>query len=268
MAITAGRRRDEQAVLLERHGLEVELYPLLETGAADAAELREQTRRMTGCPPDFLVANTGYGVHSWLAMAEAEGLLEPLVASLGRSTTVVARGAKALGELRKRGLQATFRAPGETLAEVVDHLVGAGVAGRCVVVQLHGEDAPAELSRLAEAGAQVVPMPVYHVVASAGGSAQALATALAAGAFDAVTFTAAPQVDALMAAAGRAGCTAEVLDRFNRAGVVAACIGEVCAATARRLGIAQPVVPEHPRLGSLATAVASRLADPQRLQGL
>jgi uroporphyrinogen-III synthase len=263
VAVTAGRRRDEQAVLLERHGLEVELYPLLETGEAGTAELRELTRHMAASPPDFLVANTGYGMRSWFALAEAEGLLEPLVSSLRRSTIVVARGAKALGELRRRGLQSTFRAPGETLGEVVDHLLEAGIAGRCVVVQLHGEGSSAELSRLAEAGARVVAVPVYHVAPAAGGAAQALAEALSAGALDAVTFTAAPQVDALMAAARRAGCAAAVLERFNTAGVVAACIGEVCAARARRLGIAQPVVPEHPRLGSLAATVASRLLAPR-----
>jgi uroporphyrinogen-III synthase len=51
-----------------------------------------------------------------------------------------------------------------------------------------------------------------------------------------------------------------VLDAFNVGGVVAACIGPVCAQGARLAGISAPLVPEHSRLGSLASTLGSYLA--------
>lgn len=75
-----------------------------------------------------------------------------------------------------------------------------------------------------------------------------------------MTFTAAPQIQALAGAAAAQGRTAPLLDAFNRGGVVAACIGPVCAEAALAAGIQQPLVPEHPRLGSLTNALAGYLS--------
>jgi uroporphyrinogen-III synthase len=77
---------------------------------------------------------------------------------------------------------------------------------------------------------------------------------------DAVTFTAAPQIGALAGAAGAQGLTAPLLEAFNNGDVVVACIGPVCADAARAAGIKRPLVPEHPRLGSLANALGGYLA--------
>ncbi len=69
----------------------------------------------------------------------------------------------------------------------------------------------------------------------------ALVDALQDGAADAVTFTAAPQVQALAAAAGDQGVLGPVLDGFNNGGVIAACIGPVCAGAAVSEGISEPI---------------------------
>ena len=61
-------------------------------------------------------------------------------------------------------------------------------------------------------------------------------------------------------AAAAHGLTAPLLDAFNSGSVVAACIGPVCAEGARAAGIEKPLVPEHPRLGSLTNALAGYLA--------
>jgi uroporphyrinogen-III synthase len=76
----------------------------------------------------------------------------------------------------------------------------------------------------------------------------------------AVSFTAAPQVEVLAQAAAAHDLTAPLLDAFNSGNVVAACIGPVCAEGARAAGIEKPLVPEHPRLGSLTNALAGYLA--------
>jgi len=211
-------------------------------------------------PPDHFVANTGYGMRTWLGLAADWGMRDELVAALRSKTAIAARGAKALGELRRAGLDAWYKAPGETLEEVVTRLAGEDLAGKSVVVQLHGEPPGSTVAELERAGARVSYLPVYKMGGGGAGPAGALIEKLLDDAVDAVTFTAAPQVHALAKVAAARGVLGEMLDGFNKGGVVAACIGPVCAAAARLQGISGPLVPEHPRLGSLASAVGAELS--------
>ncbi len=132
--------------------------------------------------------------------------------------------------------------------------------GKSVLVQLHGEPPGATLAPLEEAGAEVGYLPVYRMGGGGHQALDGLVHALLDGAVDTVTFTAAPQVVALTEAARARALLGPVMDGFNKGGVVAACIGQVCAGAARAEGISAPLVPEHSRLGSLATAVAAQLA--------
>jgi len=258
-AITADRRRDEQAVLLERTGIEVLMFPLLQTEPEDQSALRILTAEIAGHPPRYLLANTGYGMRTWFGLASQWGLQDQLVGALRARTTIAARGAKALGELRKVGLDAWYKAPGETLDEVVGRLVQEDLAGASIVFQLHGEQSEGAVERLSRAGATVTRVPVYRMGRAGLAAGQALAQAVVEGAADAVTFTAAPQVQAMLRSAEAQGLAPQLLDAFNTGGVTALCIGEVCAAAAMTEGIAAPLVPEHPRLGSMATVLESHL---------
>jgi uroporphyrinogen-III synthase len=267
VAVTADRRRDEQTVLLERLGAEVLIFPLLRTEPADVDALRALTESVVAAPPDYFVANTGYGMRTWLQLAGEWGLQGALVGALSSRSTIVVRGAKALGEIRKVGLDAVYRAPGETLEEVVGRLSEEDLAGASIVVQLHGEAAGPVLARLEQAGAKVSYLPVYSMGGGDSNAAGALIDALLERRVDAVTFTAAPQVHVLAGVADAQGRLGAVLDAFNVDGVVAACIGPVCAQGARLAGVTQPLVPEHPRLGSLTSALASYLAGRGRIGG-
>jgi uroporphyrinogen-III synthase len=260
VAVTADRRRDEQAVLLERLGLEVLMFPLLRTEAEDTAGLQALTERMCREPPDYFVANTGYGMRTWLQLGAQWGLQDALVQALSTSSTIAARGAKALGELRKVGLDAWYKAPGETLEEVVARLSERDLKDASVVVQLHGEPPGDLLTALERAGARVTYLPVYRMTGNGLQAADNLISTVLRHGADAVTFTAAPQIQALAGAAAARDLTAPLLDAFNDGAVVAACIGPVCADAARSAGICQLLVPEHPRLGALATALGAYLS--------
>src|SRR5690606_38483961 len=98
VAITADRRRDELAALLERRGARVIIAPI-----ADDLRLRECTEELVRRPPTIAVASTGIGVRGWMEAAEGWGLADGLGAAL-RGTYLVARGAKARGALRAAGL--------------------------------------------------------------------------------------------------------------------------------------------------------------------
>jgi uroporphyrinogen-III synthase len=66
------------------------------------------------------------------------------------------------------------------------------------------------------------------------------------------------------ALATAAGLEAPLRDAFNRTGVVAACVGPVCARGAHEVGIAAPLVPEVGRLGLMVRALSERLACDRR----
>jgi uroporphyrinogen-III synthase len=260
VAVTADRRRHEQAVLLERLGVEVVMFPLLRTEPEDDDALRSLTKSLGERPPAYLVANTGYGMRTWLALAAHWGLQDALVHGLGREAHIAARGAKALGELRKVGLDAWYKAPGETLDEVVGRLLDEDLHGATVAVQLHGEAPGPVLERLATAAAELVYVPVYRMADSGRQAAEDLVGTIVRRQAHAVTFTAAPQVQVMAGAAQALGLSGALLDAFNSGEVVAACIGPVCAEAARAAGIREPLVPEHARLGSLASSLGTFLA--------
>ena len=85
VAITADRRRDELATLLELDGARVVLAPALRiVPLADDARLRSATRSLLVRPPDIVVANTGVGMRGWLDAADGWGLGDALRARLAR----------------------------------------------------------------------------------------------------------------------------------------------------------------------------------------
>jgi uroporphyrinogen-III synthase len=262
---TADRRGEEQAVLLRRLGVDVVAGPAMQTVAVpDGGEtLRAQVEELVAAPPDYLVANTGVGVRNLFAMA-AEWELDAALRQALVDVKVVARGPKAAGALRLAGVDVWWRAPGEQLAQVLDHLLAHGVGGERIVFQLHGDDRQGFVAALRQAGADVDALEVYRWSLPADlSAARALVDACCAGRIDAVTFTAAPAVRNLLDVAdsdGRAGALIEVLNRE----MVVGCVGPVCAAAALEEGLVAPVVPEHWRLGSLVKTVGAALGARRR----
>ncbi|MGH3749927.1 MAG: uroporphyrinogen-III synthase, partial [Micromonosporaceae bacterium] len=130
-----------------------------------------------------------------------------------------------------------------------------GVAGLRVAVQLHGDPDPELVSGLRAAGADVVAVPVYRWAPPADiEPVKRLVEQVTARQVDAITFTSAPAVDSLLRLDPEGG----VLDALA-SDVLAACVGPVCAAPLRRLGI-PTVQPTRGRLGALARTVTDELS--------
>ena len=262
VGVTADRRAEDQAVMFGRLGAEVLLGPTLSTHKLpDPDSLRARTEALAAEPPDYVIANTGIGMRTWMAAAADWGLQDKLQSALA-ATRLVARGPKAAGALSSAGLRAWWRSPTEQLSDLLDHLEGEGVAGRTVAFQLHGDDGREVVDRLEAAGATVTTLPVYvWGPPTDPGPATALIRRCCDGEVDAVTFTAGPQVQALMDLARAAGLDGALLEALTGGRMVVGCIGPVCAAVAAEAGIAPVVVPEHWRLGALVKAVAAALTD-------
>jgi uroporphyrinogen-III synthase len=264
IGVTADRRGDDQAVLFGRMGAEVLVGPTMATvKVPDPELLRLRTEELIAEPPDFVIANTGIGIRTWLAAAGDWGLEKGLVAALGR-TRVAARGPKAAGALSSAGVPAWWRSPDEQLDGVIRHLAGEGLTGKRVAFQLHGDDGSEHVRRMEAAGARVSTIPVYlWRIPDDRAPALELIRRTVGGEVDAVTFTAGPQVHSMLEMARTEGQEQALLDALNRDSVVVGCIGPVCAAAAAAAGVEQAVVPDNWRLGSLVKLVAEALTAPR-----
>jgi uroporphyrinogen-III synthase len=256
VAVTADRRRDELAGLLERRGARVVLAPALRiVPLADDTELRIATLACVAKPLDTVIINTGSGLRGWLEAAEGWGQAAPLRARFGASY-LVARGPKARAAVRAAGLVETWSPEVDSDDEVLDHLLDIGMAGKRVALQLYGEPQPEFSATLREAGADVVEVPVYRWAPPLDPAPlRRLVDLTATRLVDAVTFTSAPAVGSLLRAAGPDA--AAVLDAL-RTDVVAGCIGPMAAAPLRRRGV--PVIePPRARLGALVRCLVDEL---------
>jgi uroporphyrinogen-III synthase len=260
VAVTAARRRDELAALLERRGASVVLAPAIAlVPLADDTELRQATEACIAERLDVVVATTGIGFRGWIEAAEGWGLAETLMEHLGRAE-LLARGPKARGAVRASGLVEAWSPASESSSEVLEHLLGRDLAGVRVAVQLHGEPLPDMVDALRTAGAAVIEVPVYRWVPPDDlEPLRRLVTLIAANQVDAVAFTSAPAAASLLEQAKDLGLLDAVVTAFQR-NVTAACVGPVTAAPLRRVRIGC-VIPVRFRLGALAREIVTALSD-------
>jgi uroporphyrinogen-III synthase len=150
--------------------------------------------------------------------------------------------------------------PSELLDDVIARLHDERLAGRTIAFQHYGERNGPAVDALVERGAEVIEVPIYRWQRPDDvGPALRLVDAVCDGRVDAVTFTSAPALHTLVALARDHGRDAALVDAFNKGGVVAACMGPVCAQVARRVGIEEPVAPERGRLGLLVRVLTDAL---------
>ncbi|MEZ0365408.1 uroporphyrinogen-III synthase [Mycobacterium sp. pUA109] len=264
VAVTAARRAGELSALLRRHGATVCAAPAITMiNLPDDDELHQHTEALIAQPPDILIATTAIGFRGWIAAADGWALANDLITALS-GARIVARGPKATGALRAAGLPEEWSPASESSREVLDYLLKSGVAGLRVAVQLHGvaddnwDPIPEFVDELRAAGADVVPIRVYRwQVAPPGGEFDQLLTQIAQRQFDAVAFTSAPAVVAMLRRATDLDITDELLAAL-RSEVHAMCVGPVTAGPLTRLGI-PTLSPQRMRLGALARHIAEEL---------
>jgi len=259
VGITADRRWEEQADSLRRRGAEVVHAPTLATVHVDPnGPLRSVTEAFIADPPDYVVANTGIGMRSWLQAADTMELRDQLIEALGR-TRIYARGPKATNAVRSVGLEITARAESEQLGEVVQLLLRNDLVGRRVAFQRHGADSPTVLDALAGAGAEVFEVPVYEWVGSADPKLVVeLIDGIIERRVDAVTFTSAPAVRNFVAIAEAAGRLGELLEALSH-DVAVACVGPVCGKAATAEGMTSLIIPDSWRVTPMIRALTEHL---------
>ncbi|MBY4128778.1 uroporphyrinogen-III synthase [Rhodococcus fascians] len=263
VGITASRRAEEFATLLERRGAAVLHAPAIRIiPLADDAELERVTAEIISNPPEITVATTGIGFRGWIEAADGWGQAEDLGRALGASR-LLARGPKAKGAIRAADLREEWSPVSESSAEVLEHLLAEGVEGKRIAVQLHGattewEPVPDFCEVLRCAGAEVVPVPVYRWTAPDDQSPMdRMIEAAVVGDLDALSFTSAPAVASMLMRADENGVLEPLLQSM-RSRVLPVCVGPVTAAPLEQLNVAT-TQPARARLGALARHIAEEL---------
>ncbi|RMI35156.1 uroporphyrinogen-III synthase [Nocardia stercoris] len=263
IGVTAARRADELATLLARRGATVTAAPAIRIiPLADDNELERVTAELIDNPPQLTIATTGIGFRGWMEAAEGWGMAEDLRTALA-STRLLARGPKAKGAIRAAELREEWSPASESSAEVLDHLLAAGVEGVRIAVQLHGattewEPVPDFCEVLRCAGAEVVPVPVYRWTPPADLTLiDRMIESIITGGLDCVTFTSAPAVASMLMRAKSIGVLESVVHAL-RTRVLPACVGPITAAPLEALGV-PTTQPARARLGALARHVAEEL---------
>ncbi|WP_369378563.1 uroporphyrinogen-III synthase [Streptomyces sp. cg36] len=258
VGVTAARRADELAAILQRRGAAVVHGPALRiVPLANDGELLSATKELIDEPPHIVVATTAIGFRGWVEAADGWGLGEELLARL-RATELLARGPKAKGAIRAAGLTEEWSPSSDSMAEVLDRLLGHGVEGRRIAVQLHGEPLPGFVEALRAGGAQVVGVPVYRWLPPEDiGPLDRLLDLTVARGLDAVSFTSAPAAASLFSRAEERGLLPDLLAALN-GDVLAACVGPVTALPLQARGI-KTVAPERFRLGPLVQLLCCEL---------
>jgi uroporphyrinogen-III synthase len=263
IGVTASRRAEEFATLLTRRGATVVHAPAIRIiPLADDTELERVTRQIIDNPPEIVVATTGIGFRGWMEAADGWGEAEELGRALA-SSRLLARGPKAKGAIRAADLREEWSPASESSAEVLDHLLGEGVEGKRIAVQLHG--ATTEWEPVADfcevlrcAGADVIAVPVYRwTPLEDQAPMDRMIELIASGGLDAVSFTSAPAVASLLTRAKETGMIEMVLHSFRHR-VLAACVGPVTAGPLRELEV-PTTTPARSRLGALARHIADEL---------
>ncbi|MFG1703261.1 uroporphyrinogen-III synthase [Nonomuraea sp. M3C6] len=260
VGVTATRRREEFGALLERRGARVVSAPAIRlVPLAEDADLLAATRLSLAGPVDDVVVTTGVGFRGWMAAAEGWGLSSDLGEHLSKSR-LLTRGPKARGAVRAAGLNDHWTPATESCQEVKQYLLAQDLRGRRIAVQQHGEPLSDFVADLRQAGAEVIEIPVYRWLPYRDISPlRRLISQTISGSVDAVAFTSAPAVHAMLGMARSEGLEDALLAAFGGT-VVAACVGPVTAGPLTARGV-PTLQPDRSRLGALARALARHLPE-------
>ncbi|WP_262406213.1 uroporphyrinogen-III synthase [Protaetiibacter sp. SSC-01] len=261
IGVTSERRAADLIDALERRGAQVMHAPTLRMeNARDDAQVIADTHAIIDARPDVVLATTAFGIRRWLEVADAGGVGDELIDTMGAARILV-RGPKARGGVRAAGLDDSGMSEEETTASLVDKVLAEFPPGLTIAVQAHGYLDAAHLKPLRAAGHRVLLVAPYRwrSLDDSDERIPRLIEAICQRQLDCVTFTSAPAVDALYAASEGLGAYDELVAAFRR-GVVAAAVGPVTAAPLQAAGI-QPLQPERFRMGALIRLVCERLPE-------
>ena len=249
IAIAGSRKIDEISILIEKQGGTAAVRPLQGTVFLAEKEVESDLQNFVRNGADWVIFTTGMGLETLVTLAEKMGIEEKFLTHI-REAKVASRGYKTVAALKKLGITPVAAAEDGTTKGLMEALKDTDFTGKRVMIQLHGETAPALTRFLEEKGAFVHFLLPYQHIAPEAETVAKLCQELIKGEVDAVCFTTATQVRSLFDFAREQGMTAGLLHSFKEQALAAA-VGKVTAEALREEGVTRLIVPEHERMGAL-----------------
>ncbi len=253
------RRAQEMAHLIRTYGGDPLIGPSMqEIPLGENSAVVELIRGLEAGEVDFLILLTGVGTKALVAAAAPTYPRERVIAAMQKAT-LVARGPKPAAALKDLGLKPAIQVPEpNTWREVLAELSAkADLQGRRVAIQEYGIVNHELMAGLEARGARAIRVPVYRWALPE--DIQSLRLALRQildGKVDIVLFTNARQVEHAFQVAGREGQEEALRAAFAQ--VLVASVGPVCSEALEQFGLSVDLEPDHPKMGHLLAAVASR----------
>ena len=258
------RRQREFAAMFAARGAEVVTCPLVFPESHGAEGLvRKFIEEATQGKFAVAIFYTGIGIQAIFDAAEQLGTREALKEALSRMT-LVARGPKSKGALKRHNLAPAFLAEPPTTEGLVTRVEALDVRGKRVAVALAGDHpSPALAEAVERGGGEIYQFAPYHYrLPEDLSEIGAFIQKVLAGEVGWLVFTTPPQVSILMDAAEKLGLKGRLVEATN-AGRVAA-VGPVTARELARYDVKVSVRPteENETMTGLVNAIEGFLNKP------
>ncbi|QGQ99382.1 uroporphyrinogen-III synthase [Paenibacillus psychroresistens] len=257
VALTGPRRAEDLSKFVVKLGGIPLIRPAQGTVFLEDAHVEDEIRRLLKENVDWFIFTTGLGIETLLRIADNMELLDAFMSKLKRAK-LAARGYKAIGALKKLGLETMARDDDGTSAGLVRALAEHDLTGCRVALQLHGDPAPKLVQYLQEQNAEFREILPYRHVPPEREVLVSLVAEILNGEIDAVTFTSGPQVRFIFAYAAEQGVLAELLAAFAGP-TVAVAVGKYTADVVREAGVSRVIYPQEERMGNMILAFVEYL---------
>ncbi|PYU99432.1 MAG: hypothetical protein DMG26_16565 [Acidobacteria bacterium] len=259
------RRQREFTAMFTARGAEVVACPVVFPESRGAEEpVRKFIEEATQGKFAVAIFYTGIGIQAIFDAAEQLGHREALKEALSRMT-LVARGPKSKGALKRHNLAPAFLAEPPTTEGLVKRVEGLDVRGKRVAVALAGDHPSPTLTDAVErGGGEIYAFAPYHYrLPEDLSDIGAFIQKVLAGEVGWLVFTTPPQVSILMDAAEKLGLRERLVEAANSFGAVAA-VGPVTAMELARYEVKVSVRPteENETMTGLVNAIEGFLRKP------
>jgi uroporphyrinogen-III synthase len=249
IALGGSRKIEEISTLIEKQGGIPIVRSLQGITFLAEKEVKPDLLNFTEKGADWVIFTTGIGLDTLVNLAEKLTVNDRFLEIL-RHAKVASRGYKTLAALKKLNIHPIATDEDGTTKGLTRALANEDFSGKRVMIQLHGESAPALTKFFEERGAMVSKILPYQHIEPEVESVTTLCDEMISGHIDAVCFTTAVQVRSLFNFSRDKGILSSILNCFHDH-VVAAAVGKVTAEALKEEGVERFVSPEIERMGAM-----------------
>jgi uroporphyrinogen-III synthase len=249
------RKLEEISTLIEKQGGIPVIRSLQGTVFLAEKEVEPDLVEFVEKGADWVIVTTGIGIETLINIAAKLGIEEAFLKNI-RGAKVAARGYKSLAALKKLAIQPIVTSDDGTTKGLIRVFNGIDFTGNRVMVQLHGETAPALTQFLESQGAVVQKILPYQHIEPEEETVKTLCQELIAKECDAVCFTTAVQVRSLFDYARKNNRYNEITEAFKDK-TLAVAVGKVTLEALKESGIDRVLAPENERMGAMIITLAN-----------